>query len=73
MLAMFQVLMYNMMTIVNTKIYLKVVDRVDPKSFHYKRKRLFSFFVVVCFLFLYLYEMMDVTKLTGVTISQYIP
>ena len=71
MLAIFQVLMYNMMTIVNTKIYLKVVDRVDPKSSHYKRKRFFFFFF--CFLFLYLYEMMDVTKLIWVTISQYIP
>ena len=49
MLAIFQVLMYNMMTIVNTNIYLKVVDRVDPKSSHYKRKRFFFFFFFCLF------------------------
>ena len=51
MLAIFQVLMYNMMTIVNTNIYLKVVDRVDPKSSHYKRKRFFFFFFLFVFCF----------------------
>ena len=85
MLAIFQVLMDNMMTIVNTNmpslvaqrlkhlpvmretwvqslgwedpLEKEVVDRVDPKSSHYKRKRFFSFFfLVILFIYLFLLQ-----------------
>ena len=47
--------MYNMMTTVNTvvMIYRKVVNRVDPDGSHHKEKN-------ISFVFLNLYEMMDV-------------
>ena len=35
----------------------EVVDRVDPKSSHYKRKRFFSFFfLVILFIYLFLLQ-----------------
>ena len=87
MLAIFQVLMDNMMTIVNTNMPFlvaqrlkhlpamretwvqslgwedplekEVVDRVDPKSSCYKRKRFFSFFFLVI-LFIYLFLLYNI-------------
>lgn len=51
----------NMMAIVNTSLwYLKVVNRVDPKTSHHKKKNLH---------FLYLYEMMNVKYIFVVIIS----
>ena len=43
--------MYNMINIINFKLFMKIVKRVNPESSHHKKKNFFLFsynFLSVC-------------------------